>query len=347
MHRIGIVSDCPLRRHQVQTALTELGFSVVCSREPARIQEEARIPEGPEVWVLILKAEDLWDEVTDLFLEQDAVPVLFDEEEIPQRQTGDYLIWKRRLQVKLEQLCGSSEEASEGSEPAEVAPLQQARVAPLPMPHYLEGMAAGMPAADVVLLAASLGGPAAIKTFVDCLPPNLPVGFLYAQHIDDQAAQVLVRVLGRDGSYPLAEVVEGQPVRTGEITLVPIARQVVFDDRGLARLTQKAWPGAYNPSIDQIMLNAGDHFKSRLRVIFFSGMDNDGSRAAPILKAYGVQLWAQDSESCANSSMPDAAFATGCVSFRGTPADLAEKLLKSLENDALIKRRNNPQDTAL
>lgn len=43
---------------------------------------------------------------------------------------------------------------------------------------------AGEPAHQVWLLAASLGGPEAVKAFMDALPGGLPVGFVYAQHIE-------------------------------------------------------------------------------------------------------------------------------------------------------------------
>lgn len=353
--RVGIVSDCPLQRHQIQSAVTELGYPVTCCREPQRMLLEDTLPAQVDIWVLLPKDEQLWEELTDRFLDQDDVPVLYAEDTLPQRQSSEYPIWRRRLQIKIEKLLGDPEPLQPDggannigeTEKAPATPIKQSTPRALPMPHYLQPTAPGSPCESVVVLAASLGGPTAVKAFLDCLPANLPVGFLYAQHIDDQAAQVLVRVLGRDGSYPLAEARAGERLRTGEVTLIPIMGQLVFDDQGKVRLPGTEWPGPYNPSIDQVMLNVGDFFRARARIILFSGMGEDGARAAPILKAYGASIWAQDTQSCANSSMPDSVAATGCVDFRGPPEALAEKLLKSLESEALINRRSDLQDNAL
>jgi len=42
----------------------------------------------------------------------------------------------------------------------------------------------------------------------------------------------------------------------------------------------------------------------------------------------GVEVWAQTTDTCANSSMPDSARATGCVTFSGSPRGLAEHLVE-------------------
>lgn len=345
---VGIVSDCPLQRHLAQTAMRQLGYEVRYCREPERFDPAEPLPDEPQVWILMIKDEARWDGVTDLFLETAKAPLLFADEEAPQRQSPEYAYWERRLQLKLAELVGrrrgdtpprladtSATDLDGGG--AKRTPTEPGRT--LTLPEYLQAARPGDPLQHVVLLAASLGGPAAVKAFMDLLPPGLPTAFVYAQHIDREGAQVLVRVLGRHGHYRFREAVQGAPLQVGEVIVAPIEQQLGIAADGTLELLGKPWPGPYNPSIDQMMLNIGDHFAQRTLAIVFSGMGEDGARAAPILKAYGARIWCQDSASCANSSMPDAVAATGCAEFRGSPEAMAERLLKSMESEALLARR--------
>lgn len=341
---VGIVSDCPLQRHLMKTAIANAGYDVRYCREPDRFLQETALPEEPDAWILMLKDEGRWAQVSDLFLENAVAPILFADEEAPNRQGSEYDYWQRRLIRKLENLVGSPKSIPPVlQDPPEAKPVSTGsttKAVHLAMPEYLKPASSDDKVEKVVLLVASLGGPAAVKAFIDRLPPQVPAGFIYAQHIDSSGAQVLVRVLGRHGNYPLHYAKDGENLKHNQVLVVPIEQELCFNPTGQIKLLERPWPGPYSPSINQIMLNVGDHFGARTLVIVFSGMGEDGAQAAPLLKAYGASIWCQSSETCANSSMVDAITATGCVDFRGTPEAMAEKLLKSMENETLIQRRN-------
>lgn len=337
---VGIVSDCPLQRHLVKTATQNAGYDVRYCREPERFSPTEELPEEPDAWILMIKDEERWADISDLFLEKATAPILFADEEAPGRQSSDYDYWQRRLLSKLKSLVGQPEEVSapEQLPSTDDPPL---RVTTLQLPEYLRPGKPSDKVEKVVVLVASLGGPAAVKAFIDCLPPQVPAAFIYAQHIDQAAAQVLLRVLGRHGNYPFREPAEGVRLHYGEVMLVPIEKEFCFTPDGNMQLLDRPWSGPYSPNLNQVLLNVSDYFGARTHVIAFSGMGEDGAQAAPLLKAYGSTVWCQSSDSCANSSMVDAIAATGCVDFRGTPEALAEKLLKSMENETLLNRRNS------
>jgi chemosensory pili system protein ChpB (putative protein-glutamate methylesterase) len=166
------------------------------------------------------------------------------------------------------------------------------------------------------------------------------VGFVYAQHIDGNFTDVLTRVLGRHAHYQLKKAEQGYRVQNGDVVLIPVENEWSFDPEGRLQQLDNPWPGPYGPSIDQVLLNVADHYGKHCHAILFSGMGNDGALAAPMLKAYGSHIWVQDSQSCGNSSMPDSVAATGCTSFRGTPEQLAEQLIKTIKNNSLLKSRH-------
>ena len=101
---------------------------------------------------------------------------------------------------------------------------------------------------------------------------------------------------------------------------------ITMSDR--VELFEEPWEGPYSPSIDQVMALIADHFGVQSGAILFSGMGNDGAISAAKLRQMGIEVWAQSAETCANSSQPDSARATGCVSFSGSPRELARKLVE-------------------
>ncbi len=269
------------------------------------------------------------------------VPVLFGVQVAPKPNSTDYVRWERRLQQKLEQHLGSLEALASADALADLEldkPTELHGDAPTLSPWITPGDLLN-PAQQIWVLGASLGGPAAIKEFLDSLPPGLPVGFVYAQHIDGNFTDVLTRVLGRHAHYKLKHAVHGEKILNGEVVLLPVQHEWAMASDGTLMEKDTPWPGPYSPSIDQVLLNMGDHYGPRCHAILFSGMGNDGAIAAPFLRAYGSQVWVQNSDTCGNSSMPDSVAATGCVSFIGTPARLAQELVKTLEKSCLLQRR--------
>ncbi|WP_297792760.1 chemotaxis protein CheB [uncultured Marinobacter sp.] len=334
--RVGIVSDIVLQRHRLQAAAEKVGLNVCFIGDPDRLQDYPEFPEA-DLWLVTLEDEADHPVLFDHLLGNTDAPVLFGLDPAPKPGTTDYFRWEQRLISKLEQQLGHLEELDSEASLQELA-AQSPMDAP-PLPHWIPPAAAGSIAREIWILGASLGGPAAVKTFLDHLPPGLPVGFIYAQHIDGNFTDVLTRVLGRHAHYQLKGAETGYQVRNGDVVLLPVEREWALDADGALMEKDTPWPGPYGPSIDQVLLNIADHYGNRCHAILFSGMGNDGAIAAPLLKAYGSRIWVQESNSCGNSSMPESVAATGCTSFCGTPEQLARELVKTIEESCLLKGR--------
>jgi len=337
--RVGIVSEVALHRHRLQAALARTGLDPGFTGDPARL---LGCPEFPEVdlWLVILEDEADHPTLLDYMLEKSAAPVLFGLDPAPGPGNPEYPRWERRLQEKLEQQLGHFRVVdTEEPETAPETPVPGATGTSPELPRWIPPAAPDSVAEEVWVLGASLGGPAAVKMFLDNLPPNLPVGFIYAQHIDGNFTEVLTRVLGRHAHYTLKPAQQGYRVHNGDVVLMPVENEWKIDSTGALNRLETPWPGPYGPSIDQVLLNVGDHYGKHCHAILFSGMGNDGSTAAPLLKAYGSQIWVQESTSCGNSSMPDSVAATGCSTFCGTPDELARELVKTIEKSCLLKGR--------
>jgi chemosensory pili system protein ChpB (putative protein-glutamate methylesterase) len=336
--QVGIVSDIVLQRHRLQEAASRFGLAVCFSGDPARLLGYPDFPDA-DLWLITLEDEADHPILFDHILENTEAPVLFGLDAAPKAGSTDYFRWERRLLDKLEQSLGHLEKLDSADTIEELAQEPPRTTGAPTLPHWIAPAAPGSIAEEVWILGASLGGPAAVKTFLDNLPAGLPVGFIYAQHIDNNFTGVLTRVLGRHAHYQLKTAESGYRIGNGDVVLMPVEREWTLDSDGALEERDTSWPGPYGPSIDQVLLNVGDHYGHRCNVIFFSGMGNDGAIAAPLLKAYGSRVWVQESTSCGNSSMPDSVAATGCAGFSGKPEELARELVKTIEASCLLKGR--------
>ena len=336
--QVGIVSDIVLQRHRLQEAASRFGLDVCFSGDPARLLAYLNFPEA-SLWLVTLEDEADHPVLFDHLLENTDAPVLFGLDPAPKPGCTEYFRWERRLLDKLEQSLGHLEKLDSVDAIKELAQESPEITGAPALPHWITPAVPGSVAEEVWILGASLGGPAAVKTFLDSLPAGLPIGFVYAQHIDNNFTGVLTRVLGRHAHYQLKKAEPGYRIRNGDVVLMPVEREWTLSTDGALEERDTPWPGPYGPSIDQVLLNIGDHYGGRCNTIFFSGMGNDGAIAAPLLKAYGSRIWVQESTSCGNSSMPDSVAATGCSGFCGTPEQLARELVKTIEESCLLKGR--------
>lgn len=332
--RIGVIADTSLQRHVLQQALTANGYNVVLNSDPTRLQESDLLAAEADLWLVDLaQTED--SPLVNALLERDSCPVLFGEGHAPERHSEHYARWERRMFGKLKRLVGDPSRVV--GPRLEVLRAEVERPTRLELPRTLLADAdsvAGEPAREVWLLAASLGGPEAVKAFLDALPLGLPVGFVYAQHIEASFEAALSQAVGRHSQWNVNPSRANDSIRCGEVVVAPIGEEMAFSSDGEMLLTGRSWPEPYSPSIDQMMLNLSQQFGSRCGVIAFSGMGSDGSAAAAYVLRKGGKLWTQRADSCVCSSMPDSLRDGGYSSLSGDPRELAQALVNHFAQQA-------------
>ena len=326
--RIGIIADTSLQRHLLQLTLKDHGYDVVFNSDPFR----AELPDlegfNAHVWLVDLAEHDDCELVEQL-MTHTKTPVLFGEGAAPERNSEYFARWQRRLLGKLKGLLGDPIEAVH----KDLTAIARVKAAPrLTVPNALakRPITLGQPAQEVWLLAASLGGPAAVKAFLDALPGALPIGFIYAQHIDAHFEQALPKAVGRHSQWPINPARNGQAVRCGEVVIVPVAQEMRFGSDGCIQLIDRPWPEPYSPSVDQMMINLAECFAERCGVIVFSGMGCDGTASAAYVRRQGGQIWTQNAESCACASMPQSLRDSGFAQHSGDPQALALRVINHL-----------------
>ncbi|MFC3152008.1 chemotaxis protein CheB [Litoribrevibacter euphylliae] len=349
--KVGIVSDQPLNKSTLSKTLEELGLVIALNTSPDRVTPEDIKNEMISAWIIDLADEDRWSDFLDDLLDLATAPLLFGEGEVPVFNSDGFKRWQRRFHKKVKEILSPTESInipaieipeipdlsvpfnSKASGAETSSPLKEDQPSErLTLPENLSGVwKKGAPAPYVWILGASLGGPGAVKRFLDALPEGLPVGFVYAQHIDNNFLPVLHQVLGRHSVFDMRQCAHRRKVGIGEVHIVPVNHQIQSSkSEGVLFLHNRPWQGLYSPNISHVMKEFAQCFGPDTGAIVFSGMGDDASDGAMAMKEAGAEVWVQTLSTCASASMPEAVLATGRSSFQGTPEELAAKLVQTI-----------------
>jgi len=236
-------------------------------------------------------------------------PIIFGEGDTFDAGSERFAAWCRQLKVKLVSISGQ-----------------------------LQVFDSRQKAQHLWVLAASTGGPEAIKSFLDRLPTGLGIGFLYVQHIEERQHQSLVDRITRNSGYSSQLATHGDMVSADSVTLLPVSEQVKILSGGMIISAGQPWRGAYQPSIDQVVANIAMVGGKSSGVIFFSGLGEDGVDGARLMARQGGKVWIQSPASCACDVMPKAIDQTGMVSIIGTPEQLADFLVAEIDDSVTARQ---------
>lgn len=243
----------------------------------------------------------------------------------------------RALELGAVDYITKPESAREGLKGIEHIVTQRVEAAALAnVGHYVRpapapvGVAREGPAARVVALAASTGGPAAIQRLARELPRGLTVPIVVAQHMPPGFTRMFAERLDRTCHYTAVEGTDGAVVRPGTLYVAQGGLQTTIEREGdEARLVVRARkaPDVHAPSADLLFESAARAFGEAAVVAVLTGMGDDGSRGVRSVKDAGGYVIAETSDSALIYGMPRAAVATGCVDAELPLARIPEALL--------------------
>ncbi len=252
---------------------------------------------SPAACILALVQDELSDPWLDWLLRQQAQPALFLDWD---GESVESVV--RAVQRKLNR------------EPEDRESTGTSRKRPLP------GMA--MPSAWI--LAASIGGPEALRNFLARLPGDLPTCLILAQHIGEDFQAQLVRQLNMAGPLPVMLLEDGMAHRPGQVLVVPSRAQVRLDAGGRFHLKHSS--SRFTPCIDQVVSGLLPVLGDRMGMIVFSGMSSDGVAGSHALHVAGGPVWVQTPETCVVASMVEGTMSKTETGLAGSPEELAEML---------------------
>ena len=169
------------------------------------------------------------------------------------------------------------------------------------------------PAFEVVAVASSAGGLAALTSLLSGLPASFPVPVLLVQHLDPRHKSLLADMLGRCTELPVKMAEGGDRLTGGSVFVAPPNYHLLVDSGGTLSLTQSELIHFLRPSADILFESVATNFPGRAIAVVLSGTGSDGARGVKAIKSTGGTVIAQDRDTSEFFGMPSAAIATGSV----------------------------------
>ncbi|HXY08277.1 MAG TPA: chemotaxis protein CheB [Terriglobales bacterium] len=186
----------------------------------------------------------------------------------------------------------------------------------------------------VVGIGASAGGLEAFTTFLKALPPNTGMSFVLIQHMDPKHESMLHRLLAKDTSMPVTQVVDGTSVEPNRVYVIPPDTEMTIHG-GVLKLVARPGGAARHTPIDTFLCALAEDQRSRAIGAILSGIGSDGTKGLQAIKAEGGITLAQDEESAKYPGMPLHAVAAGCVDLTLSPERIAREMARMIRHPYL------------
>jgi two-component system chemotaxis response regulator CheB len=184
----------------------------------------------------------------------------------------------------------------------------------------------------VVAVAASTGGPRALKTFIAGLPPDLHAGVVIVQHIDGAFLDGLVRWLSEERQGTVIAGEDGRGLHENEIVFAPNGSHMELTHDRRMVLVQGPPEGGHRPSGDRLLRSAALAYGPRAIGVVLTGMGEDGARGLLAIKEAGGQTFAQDEATSVVYGMPRAAAELGAAQQILPLGKLAEAVTRAIRS---------------
>jgi two-component system, chemotaxis family, protein-glutamate methylesterase/glutaminase len=161
-----------------------------------------------------------------------------------------------------------------------------------------------------IAIAASTGGPSALRAVLAYLPQRPEVAVLVVQHMTAGFTDGLARWLDRAVAAPVRLAGDGV-VATPGVWLAPDGAHLTIDAGMVLHLDARAPMGGHRPAGDVLFVAMARSLGADAVVVVLTGMGDDGARGVGAVVATGGLAIAQDPANATVVGMPRAAVAAG------------------------------------
>jgi two-component system chemotaxis response regulator CheB len=186
---------------------------------------------------------------------------------------------------------------------------------------------------DVVALAASAGGLAALSQVLSGIPPNFPAAIVLLQHLDPRHRSLLAEILQRRTELAVKLAHDGERLTPGTVHVAPPDRHLLVNRDGTLSLSQSELVHFLRPSADLLFESIAAAYGDRAIAVVLSGSGADGSMGVRAINKMGGTVIAQDEKTAEFPGMPAAARQTGLVDFILPLGEIAPALVTLVMKD--------------
>src|SRR5215217_8275426 len=163
-----------------------------------------------------------------------------------------------------------------------------------------------MPAKDIIVIGASLGGIEALRAIAGGLPKDFPASVFVVLHISPDSPGVLADIVDRAGELPAANAVDGEQIQPGRIYVAPPDRHLIIEPNRV-RLTRGPKENRFRPAVDTLFRSAAQVYGPRVVGVVLTGNLDDGTAGLWAVKRLGGMAIVQDPREALAPSMPQSA----------------------------------------
>jgi two-component system chemotaxis response regulator CheB len=183
---------------------------------------------------------------------------------------------------------------------------------------------------EVVAIGSSTGGPAALRTILETLPPTMPVPILVAQHLAKGFDRGLSDWLDSVSELRVTLAADGMRPLPGDVVIAPCGLHLGVDKDRRVRLSDTRPIGGHRPSANYMFESVARVYGPRALGVILTGMGDDGTVGLQTLKAAGATVLAQDEATCVVYGMPRAALRAGVVDETLPLSDIGLRIVEAL-----------------
>lgn len=159
---------------------------------------------------------------------------------------------------------------------------------------------------DLVVIASSTGGPAALERVIIPLPATFDIPILIVQHMPAGFTKALADKMNSRSAIRVVEAADGLPLRPGMAFIAPGGSHMVLARSKLLRLEHSEYVNGVRPAADVLFRSiAREHKGMKILSVVLTGMGSDGTAGVDDLKrncrCYSI---AQSEASCVVYGMP-------------------------------------------
>jgi len=174
---------------------------------------------------------------------------------------------------------------------------------------------ANRPPFDLVVVAASYGGLAALAKVLESLPGWFSIPIAIVQHLGPAPSSYLAPILNEAGPLAVDWAHEGDLLEAGRVYVAPPGRHLLVDLAHKCVLSDAARVNYSRPAADPLFQSAATSFGARVVAVVLTGRLHDAAAGAAAVRKAGGLVIAQSPRTCVAPGMPCAAIDGGSVNF--------------------------------
>jgi two-component system CheB/CheR fusion protein len=182
----------------------------------------------------------------------------------------------------------------------------------------------------IVGIGGSAGGLEAYMAFLESLPCDTGMAFVFVTHILPTANSQLAEILSDHTKMPVMVASMGMPIRANHVYVNPPNADLLIENYAFNIVSPRT---RRNVVVDLFLTSLAEAMGARAIGVILSGWDGDGTEGCELIKAKGGTTFAQDMSAEVNG-MPLSAEASGCVDFILPPDKIAKRLERLSRRDA-------------